>query len=149
MKTLGLAILLFVGAQAFATEGDCVHTPTSFNCVEFLHNYDGDTITTNIPSVHPLIGHQITVRVFGIDAPEMETTNACERRMAIKARDEALRFLQNGHRIDLKNVMRDKYFRVLADVQVDGQSLAQHLIDENLAVPYDGGHKNPVNWCKR
>ena len=41
---------------------------------------------------------------------------------------------------------RGKYFRIVADVYDDhNRSLADELIRNNLAVPYDGGHK--VDWC--
>jgi micrococcal nuclease len=39
-------------------------------------------------------------------------------------------------------MQREKYFRIVADVNVDGGSLGQELIDQELAKPYDGG-KNP------
>ena len=32
-----------------------------------------------------------------------------------------------------------KYFRIIADVEVDGQDLGMMLIAENLARPYSGG----------
>ena len=34
---------------------ECV-TNDSFNCVEFINAYDGDTVKVNIKGVHPLIG---------------------------------------------------------------------------------------------
>lgn len=153
MKQLILIAGVILGINAWADEtqdvavGRCAHTTDSFNCVKFIKNYDGDTLTVNIPSVHPLIGQKITVRVEGIDAPEMETTDACERKAAIRAQHEAEKFLATANRIDLKQTKRDKYFRVLADVKADGKSLAQHLLDEGLAVAYDGGHKDTVDWC--
>ncbi|MCJ7765924.1 MAG: thermonuclease family protein [Thiovulaceae bacterium] len=42
---------------------------------------------------------------------------------------------------------REKYFRILADVYVDGEALGEMLIYNGLAVPYDGGHKGK-EWCK-
>lgn len=127
----------------------CAHGPRSFNCVKFQRNYDGDTFTVNIASVHPLIGNLITVRVVGIDAPEMDTDDSCERQAAYRAQQEVEKKLSAARRIDLRTIKRDKYFRVLADVIFDGQSLAQHLLDAKLAVAYDGGHKDKVDWCRR
>ncbi|PIT99828.1 MAG: hypothetical protein COT74_08565 [Bdellovibrionales bacterium CG10_big_fil_rev_8_21_14_0_10_45_34] len=37
------------------------------------------------------------------------------------------------------NVSREKYFRILADVFVDGNSLSAHLMKMGLAYSYDGG----------
>ena len=47
----------------------------------------------------------------------------------------------------LKNVGRDKYFRILADVYYknsetgEWEGVNQKLIDNNLAVAYEGGTK--------
>lgn len=145
----GAWIAIYAGAdEVMELSASCAHTASSFNCVKYVRNYDGDTFTVNISSVHPLIGQQITVRVDGVDSPEMESKDACERQAAIRAQHETEKFLSAGRRIDLKQTKRDKYFRVLADVNVDGESLAKHLLEERLAVPYDGGHKNPVDWCR-
>ena len=41
---------------------------------------------------------------------------------------------------------RDKYFRVVAKVNVDGRDLSQLLLEEGHAVIYDGGTKSK-DWC--
>jgi len=41
---------------------------------------------------------------------------------------------------------RGKYFRIVADVSIDGKSLAKSLINAKLAVIYDGGKKTK-DWC--
>lgn len=130
-------------------EANCVHSATSFHCVEFDKNHDGDTLTVNIPGVHPLIGDRIEVRVDGIDTAEIITEDLCEKRMAEKARDALKELLTNARRIDLLNVGRDKYFRILADVRVDGESVKDRMLRSRLAVPYDGGTKTKVDWCHR
>ena len=53
--------------------------------------------------------------------------------------------LIEGKIVELRNMRRDKYYRILAEVYVDGKSLAQHLLDKGLAVPYDGGAK--ISWA--
>jgi len=45
----------------------------------------------------------------------------------------------------LHNLGRDKYFRVLADVMIDGKNLTDLLIKKGLGKPYDGGTKS--SWC--
>jgi len=42
---------------------------------------------------------------------------------------------------------RSKYFRIAADVYVDGESLADILIDSGMAIRYDGG-KKIKDWCE-
>jgi endonuclease YncB( thermonuclease family) len=41
---------------------------------------------------------------------------------------------------------RGKYFRIAADIIVDGESLADLLVEAGMAVKYDGGKKKKV-WC--
>ena len=53
--------------------------------------------------------------------------------------------LRAGKRIELRPLRRDKYFRVLADVYVDGKSLSQSLIKAGLGREYHGGKKG--SWC--
>lgn len=127
--------------------GDCEHTDTAFRCITYHSNYDGDTLTVSIPKMHPLFGKRVSVRVFGVDAPEMHSDDACERDAAIEAQRLVKSMLIQARRIDLQQVQRDKYFRVLADVMADGRSVASALIARGLAYPYFGGTKQRVDWC--
>jgi len=52
---------------------------------------------------------------------------------------------ENGNRV-LLPLERGKYFRIAADVIVDGESLADMLIEAGMAVRYDGGKKTH-KWC--
>ena len=49
----------------------CVHTETTLKCVRYVRNYDGDTITFDIDGLHSIVGKNISVRVLGIDTPEI------------------------------------------------------------------------------
>ena len=40
--------------------------------------------------------------------------------------------------ITLHDIEREKYFRIVASVIVDGQNLSDLLLAKKLAVPYDG-----------
>jgi endonuclease YncB( thermonuclease family) len=116
--------------------------------VKYIKNYDADTVTFDVPNVHPLLGKNINVRVSGVDTPEVKTTNSCEKKKAINAQKLVANLLSKAKRIDLTNVQRDKYFRVIADIIIDGQSLSQYLLKNGLAYSYDGGTKKNINWCK-
>lgn len=126
----------------------CEHRVDELSCVHYLKNYDGDTITFNIPDLHPIMGEQISVRVYGIDAPEIRTKNDCEKALAVEAKLEVEKIMIKAERIDLLKAQRGKYFRILAEVYVNGRSLSDHLIEEGLAVPYEGGTRPEVDWCK-
>lgn len=111
--------------------------------VEFVSNHDGDTITVNIKGWPPVCGELISVRVLGIDTPEMTDRRSPIRSLAQQARAFTESKLKAAKRIDLKRVQRDKYFRLLAEVYVDNENLAQQLLKAGLAKPYDGGAKLP------
>ncbi len=138
--------LAFVALNAIADDS-CKHDDHNFRCVKYLKNYDGDTITFDIPGIHPLIGKNISVRVRGLDTAEVSTKNKCEKRVGLYTKEQVAVLLKRAKRVDLLNVSREKYFRILADVIVDGKSLSENLMNAGLAYAYDGGTKMPPNWC--
>ena len=125
----------------------CEHREKVFNCVNFIKNYDADTITVDIPNVHPLIGKSISVRIRGVDTPEMKGNLPCERDVALKAKAFVFNKLKNAKFIRLDNVAKDKYFRILADVHADGEDISKGLLQKGYAYPYFGGTKERLNWC--
>jgi endonuclease YncB( thermonuclease family) len=108
--------------------------------------YDGDTFRVNIDSLPPIVGKNIPIRVNGVDTPEIRGKCQYEKNLALKARDFVRAKLANAKEIKLTNLQRGKYFRVVANVVVDGVSLEQELLDNKLAYSYDGGKK--LSWCK-
>ena len=62
-----------------------------------------------------------------------------EKTLAQGAKQFSVTQLRKAKRIELRNMKRGKYFRIVADVYVDGKSLGGMLIDHKLAVVYDGG----------
>ena len=113
----------------------------------YVRNYDGDTITFNLPTLHPIIGKNISLRVNGIDAPEIRGKCAKEIYNAEQARDMVSDILKDAGQIALKNLKRGKYFRIVADVYVDEENLAVMLVEAGVAIPYSGGKKSK-NWCE-
>lgn len=107
--------------------------------------YDGDTFTANIDHWPGIIGERISVRIAGIDTPELRSRCASEKARARAAKQFTVAALRSARTIELHNLRRDKYFRLLADVWVDGFSLGQKLLDAGHAVPYSG--KAKVDWC--
>jgi endonuclease YncB( thermonuclease family) len=113
-----------------------------------VRNHDGDTLTVNLPnSIPDVFGHEIPVRIRHIDTPEITGNGKCEKEAAQKAKVATTSLLKNAKKIDLEDVGRDKYFRLLATVRADGVSIGQYLIDQKLAVPYEGDTKQVVDWC--
>jgi endonuclease YncB( thermonuclease family) len=109
--------------------------------------YDGDTITiaSKLPNTETPI-YRFSVRLSGIDSAEIHGKTANEKKEAILARD-ALHNLIFGKMVHLKNVSTEKYGRILADVYLDNLHINEWMLNENLAVPYDGGTKQrPAEW---
>lgn len=117
---------------------------------EVIRVYDGDTITiaSAVPGLANSDVYQFSVRLNGIDTPEMKTTNADEKQVATMARD-ALREKILNKNVELRNVSTEKYGRLLAEVYHNGLHLNKWLVDSRFAVPYDGGTKQiPESWLR-
>jgi len=110
---------------------------------QIVEVYDGDTFKIDLPSQHPLFGDDISVRVFGIDTPEMRGTSDDVKALAYKAKNRTQELLLDAKTIELKNPQRGKYFRVLAEVWIDGESLGEKLKSDGLAKDYDGEGARP------
>lgn len=133
----------------FSQADNCTHDSKTFRCVKYIRNYDADTITFDIPNVHPLLGKNISVRVRHIDTPEIKGKLPCEKDTARIAKRLIENLLKNSKRIDLEDIGKDKYFRILANVTVDGRPLKDILLKNSLAYAYEGGTKIKQNWCLR
>jgi len=118
----------------------------AYNGAKYLRNYDGDTVTFDLSGLHPIIGKSISVRVDGIDTPEIKGKCTREKRLARKAKRFVENLLKNARHIRLERMRRGKYFRVVARVVADDRDLAEELLAGGLAVPYDGGKKS-APWC--
>lgn len=119
----------------------------SFNNVEFISAYDGDTIKVNIKDLHPLLGQEISIRIANIDTPEMKGGCEKSKAMAKEAQLVVQELLTEAKKIDLVNCERGKYFRIIADVYADNINVGDLLFVKGLAVRYDGKTKK-YDWCK-
>jgi micrococcal nuclease len=107
--------------------------------------YDGDTFRVVIDSLPPIVGKNIPIRLNGVDTPEIQGKCQYEKDLALKARDFVRNKLANAKEIKLTKLQRGKYFRVVANVIIDGVSLEQELLENKLAYKYTGGKKS--SWC--
>ena len=118
-------------------------------CGKVIKVYDGDTIT--IAAKLPFEGcplYRFSVRINGIDCPEMKTKNINEKACAKLAKSKVHDAVFNKI-VELKNVTLEKYGRVLADVYIGDTSIGDMLCQCNLAVKYDGGTKHiPPDWLE-
>lgn len=126
----------------------CTLNATDFCDVKYLSNHDGDTVTVEIPDVHPLLGHRMPIRIKGINTPEMTSRGPCEKAMAIKAKEHVSKRLSVATKIDIVECEREKYSRLLCRVVVDGVDLGDELLANKLAITYDGGTKKVFKCSK-
>lgn len=113
---------------------------------QLLGVVDGDTIKVEAKGFPDELSH-ILIRIRGVDAPERGGKAKCEweYQHAELASQLMEHFLSRGT-IRLQNLHWDKYGgRILADVYINGQSLADMLIKAGMARPYDG--KKRGCWC--
>ncbi|WP_296991206.1 thermonuclease family protein [Thalassospira sp. UBA1131] len=109
--------------------------------------YDGDTIYVAIPGLPDEIAN-MSVRVRGVDTPEMRGQCDSEKQLAQKARDYARQRLKTATSVQFCEPEWGRYGgRVVASVRVDGSPLDLELIENGLARPYDGKTKRQP-WCQ-
>jgi endonuclease YncB( thermonuclease family) len=141
VNKLSLLFILFLGVfsvQAAPEYGTAIVS-------KVISVYDGDTFRVDIDSLPPIVGKNIRIRLNGVDTPEIQGRCQYEKDLALKARDFVRNKLANAKEIKLTKLQRGKYFRVVADVMIDGISLEQELLDNELAYKYSGGKKS--SWC--
>jgi len=106
---------------------------------------DGDNVRV-IAHVWPGHAVSVNVRLRGIDAPEMRSGCAAERKLASEAKAALANLLGSGP-VVLVNVEGGRYFgRVVADMRLaDGSDLASLMLHASPARRYDGGRR--LAWC--
>ncbi|XUO88406.1 thermonuclease family protein [Halomonas sp. KM072] len=113
---------------------------------------DGDTIRVTVDEWPPVIGHRIPVRIRGINAPERrsrcdtEAEKERERELAADARIYLVERLRGAETIELRNMQRDPFFRILAEVWADGVNLGDEMLEAGHAIPFETGQGGKA-WC--
>lgn len=134
-----ISLLSSTPAQAKPkTYGDAV-------VIRLISVYDGDTFRADIEGRPEVCGINMPIRLYGVDTPELRAKSVKIKALAKKAREFTRQKLRAAKKIVLKDIHRGKYFRFVADVEVDGQSLAEGLIKAGLAKRYDARGKKP-DW---
>lgn len=106
---------------------------------------DADTCTISLsdPTLPSILGQNIPIRLKGIYAWKIQGRCPQETALAKEARDFLRAQLANGVRVDVIEPQRDKRFRLLGYLIVDGKNLSTALIAAGHAQPYSGGTKPP------
>src|SRR5690625_942386 len=83
------------------------------------------------------------VRIFNIDAPEIEGRCTYEADLALEAKSRLAEILE-GSRVEILRQDADRYGRTLAAIRVEGQDVGDILVSEGLARTW-AGRREP--WC--
>jgi endonuclease YncB( thermonuclease family) len=141
----GLIPALFVCAMASlmavrpADARDEISGPVAATVVRVI---DGDTFFAEA-LVWPGEIVRVSVRIRGIDAPELYSRCPRERLAAAQARD-ALAELLDRPPVRITNIGGGKYYgRVLADVETEDGEVAPALLSRALVRFYSGGRRQP------
>lgn len=97
-----------------------------------LRVIDGDTFACDIDEHSAIAGKNISIRLRGINTPELRSKNEEERKSANLEKQRLSDLLTDAQTIELKNLGRDKYFRINADVYIDGEPLLPKLNPQYL-----------------
>ena len=97
-----------------------------------LQILDGDTFACDIDEHSAIAGKNISIRLRGINTPELRSKDPEERLSAIFEKQRLSDLLTNARVIELRNIDRDKYFRIGADVYIDGEPLLPKLNQQYL-----------------
>ena len=142
MKPLLTAVLFLLAIALRA--GEKTYPNVKVTTVEKVH--DGDTMTVFIKGWPGIIGDSISVRVSGVNAPEITSDNPKTRRMAQIAKAKLQELLLLSKTIILKAPFRDKYFRINAGVLADKEDIGKTLVQGHYCLPYDGSAVKSDEW---
>ena len=97
---------------------------------------DGDTIKAEVD-----LGFRIkvstTIRLLGIDTPEVRTKNLSEKKRGLEAKKYLKSLLKNNNNIfELESVSVDKYGRCLGTIYINNANINKKLIKEGYAKKY-------------
>lgn len=133
---------------------------TGMRRVRLLETHDGDTMKVAVVFRGKVV--KVSVRLLGVDTPEVRTKNPAEKAAGVAARDFVAAWALPGRMnvggryteaalketyaatrvmldVDFKGA--DKFARYLGRVYKDGECLNDLLISSGHAVAYDGGTK--------
>ena len=149
LKTTKVDIIVYMEDGTDIKVEDTVEFTFPIKGGRVIKCYDADTITiaSKLPyKESPL--YRLSVRLTGIDAPEIKGKSEEEKELAKQARDFVSNLILNKY-VRLENVESEKYGRILADVYIGDVHLNDLLIRERYAVKYGGGTKlKPTSWLK-
>lgn len=140
--------LLILFSLVFATPASAVELTNKY-AAQVTSVYDGDTVTMDV-LIWANQSVEATVRLKGIDTPEIRGKCPEEKELAIKARDFVRELTKDTitilEAIPYRGPATGKYGRIIGTLYTPlNENINQMLVDEGLARVYDGGKRE--GWC--
>ena len=105
---------------------------------------DGDTVDVVIDLGFSIL-YSTRVRLYGIDTPESRTRNKDEKVRGLLSKDYLKEWLdQGGVIIRTYRDKKGKFGGVLGEMVVGGRNINLLMVEENLAVKYQGQSKDDI-----
>ena len=105
---------------------------------------DGDTVDVIIDLGFSIL-YSTRVRLYGIDTPESRTRDKDEKVRGFLSKDYLKEWLdQGGVIIRTYRDKKGKFGRVLGEMVVGGRNINLLMVEENLAVKYEGQSKDDI-----
>lgn len=144
LTVIRLLAILAVSVLVSTTPANAAEPLPGLYPAELVDVIDGDTLKFKVLIwVNQTV--DISVRLHGVDTPELKGQCALEREKA-KAAQNYVKDITHLQPLALTNIRPDKYGgRVVGSVLVNGKDLGEMLIQSKLARTYDGGKRQP--WC--
>jgi len=120
-----LGILFLTGNAEEPVSGKSIYPDAKVS--RLIRVIDGDTFVCDIDEHSAIAGKAISVRIRNINTPELKSPDPDLRNAALAEKQRLSDLLSHAGCIELKNLDRDKYFRIDADVYVDGSPLLPKL----------------------
>lgn len=108
---------------------------------------DGDSVVFDIDLGFDMWMKNQSVRIYGIDTPEVRTRDLDEKHRGLMAKSHVENLLSIGDIVTI-NTHKDrggKFGRILAEIiNIEGVDVGLDLLNENLAVEYYGQSKQEI-----
>ena len=106
----------------------------SFPIVEFTDNFDGDTIYAVLDLGFGVL-YEAMVSLDRVNTPELRGGTEATKELAKKVKQHVREFLWDRGSLMVVSNTRGKRGRIEGDILYDGESLSDHLLGANMAIP--------------
>ena len=127
------------------SEKDCEYFLPPIKYGKVIDIINGSTIMIASTLSYDDTYYKFIIKMKNIICPNIKSKNVNERLCGIIAKDFLKDILLNKI-VSITNILSDSYGKILADVIADDLHINNLLINENLAIEYNGGKKPHIEW---